>query len=216
MQTQSMTLHVVAGRLMTWARAVEIERDASPINRDAKARVAKECEEMALSIRFALAECPAPVAKKPRTTKKITPSDFWAAHSAAVAAIEDRYGRRWRFEAPFGDVVQVSLPARLRSMIGPRGGKITWARDWNMPAAQYWPSGVIPGELTITPDHTRAGVPAKKDAAWWQAHGCVFVAGIGWIAEQEARIMSIKADQTMKDAALRAAKLEPRNFSEAA
>lgn len=95
------------------------------------------------------------VAKQPRPRKqviegKVSAPAFWSMHASAVRSIAAEHGERWFLTAP-ADTILVSVPTRLRSYIGPLGGRITWRRDWRMPAARYWPDGVLPAGLELPP-----------------------------------------------------------------
>jgi hypothetical protein len=94
-----------------------------------------------------------PVAVKvTRSARKATPltaEQFWTMQAAAVQAIRAECGDKWYL---MGSTVTGSLPSKLRSMIGPLGGKITWRRDHRFPAARYWPNGEVPVDVTLAPE----------------------------------------------------------------
>lgn len=103
-------------------------------------------------------------ARKPAASKVkgITALEFWDAHSAAVRAIVAVHGPRWQLTAP-RETVEVRLPARLCSAIGPLGGKITWRRDQRVPAPSYWPDGALPAGVDVDPPAPRYTGPMGDD-----------------------------------------------------
>jgi len=124
-----------------------------------------------------LPAAPAPaVPAKPRKAPGMNAAAFWTAHAAAVEACRQVNGADWWKSA--GDTIGASLPVRWRSMIGRLGGRITWRRDWRMPAAKYWRDG-FPAELIVAPPHV--AFPPMADMS------------------------EVIADQIVKDRALRAA-----------
>jgi hypothetical protein len=92
----------------------------------------------------------------------VSASRFWELHSQAVTAIRSVYGANWRCHAPRDKTADVSLPPALRSCTGRLGGKIRWGRDHRMPAAMFWPHGMLPDGLIIAPPlpPERPGHPA--------------------------------------------------------
>lgn len=97
----------------------------------------------------------------------ITAERFWSLHKQAVTAIWNAYGERWHSRAPLSETVCLTVPARLCAMTGPLGGKIKWRRDWRMPAAKYWPGGVLPdcGLLIAPPVRHQGPLPGAGMAA---------------------------------------------------
>lgn len=94
---------------------------------------------------------PAP-ARKPAKAKanSIGAEEFWSLHSEAVRAIVAAHGLAWRSNRP-EETIEATLPARLCSYVGPRGGRIRWRRDQRMPAPKYWPGGALPDGVDALP-----------------------------------------------------------------
>lgn len=77
---------------------------------------------------------------------KVDAERFWDLYCAAVSAIRAELGDHWTIK---GETVLFSLPPRLRSYRGPKGGTIRYRRDHRAPAARYWPGGVIPAGVEM-------------------------------------------------------------------
>lgn len=136
-------------------------RESARIGSDQSRRILSNCEVMESLAREM--DDPSPVAslvaRQPRPRKvsiagKIDAPSFWGMHKAAVRAIAAEHGAAWYCDAPHA-TVEVTVPARLRSYVGPLGGRITWRRDWRMPAPRYWPGETLPPGVEATPSAPR-------------------------------------------------------------
>ena len=87
---------------------------------------------------------------------------FWSLHSEAVRAMVARHGLSWRNNVPH-ETVEVTLPPRLCSYVGPLGGRIKWRRDHRMPAAEYWPGSSLPDGVDALPSSPRYTGPMGDD-----------------------------------------------------
>lgn len=97
----------------------------------------------------------AEVAAKRKPAKVAKPAtvgaeQFWTLHGQAVRTMVARHGLRWRLTAP-EHTIEVTLPSRLCSYVGPLGGRIKWRRDHCMPAPEYWPGGCLPAGVEALP-----------------------------------------------------------------
>jgi hypothetical protein len=95
-------------------------------------------------------------------TRRLGAREFWDMHAIAVQAIGNVYGAGWKCRAPLGETVLATVPAGLRSYKTPTGSTIRWLRDHRMPAAQFWPGGVLPAGLILSEDGPRE----TKPRAW--------------------------------------------------
>lgn len=142
---------------------------------------------MVAAIRSALAETGAPPLIVVPATRKRAPVmmgalAFWALHAEAVQAIIGVYGLSWKCRAPMGETELVQVPSKWRSCIGERGTRLNWPRETRMPAARFWPAGVLPGALEITPDVARHTSETREhDPAWHRAHGYAWD-GLKWVS----------------------------------
>jgi hypothetical protein len=128
----------------------------------------------------------------PAKEKPIHVLDFWRLHSLAVAAITARYPTRvneigfpigpgWSCRAKQDETILVGLPSAYRNYTTERGQKIRWAASYRMPAAQFWPDGVLPPCLDVSPSYDHCKVDAngkavdspRDETAWHLAHGYV-------------------------------------------
>lgn len=114
------------------------------------------------------APIPAPAKAKPEprkstpSTRRIGAREFWDMLAIAVHAINYVYGTGWKCRAPLGETVLASVPAGLRSYKTPTGSTVRWLRDHRMPAARFWPGGVLPSGLIVSEDGPRE----TKPRAW--------------------------------------------------
>jgi hypothetical protein len=88
--------------------------------------------------------------------------EFWSLHSEAVRAMVAAHGLAWRSNRP-EETIEATLPARLCSYVGPRGGRIRWRRDQRMPAPKYWPDGRLPDGVEALPVAPRYTGPMGDD-----------------------------------------------------
>src|SRR3954469_14333449 len=109
---------------------------------------AERYRAMVTAIREAIATGHAPVVVPKRRAKvsiaKMDAPAFWQTHGEAVQAIIAVYGLNWKIAAPYGQTELAEIPSKWCSWKGPRGSRITWPSDARIPAAAYWPDGVIP------------------------------------------------------------------------
>lgn len=102
---------------------------------------------------------------KPKKTKKaltIDAAEFWGMHAAAVRRMVEAHGPAWRSNVPH-ETVEVTLPARLCTCVGPLGGRIRWRRDHRMPAPSYWSDGSLPDGVEALPVAPRYDGPMGDD-----------------------------------------------------
>lgn len=128
-------------------------------NCDAMERLADRLDNPPAPVVLQRVDTPPPPVKavrKPRAVKTpvskpvaVTAEGFWRAHGAAVRGIGDRFGTRWYLQA--SETVCATVPSKLRSYKSERGTVIKFRADHRLPAACYWPGGVIPGELVYAP-----------------------------------------------------------------
>ena len=156
--------------------------------------VLDNCDEMQ-SESLRLDNPPAPVrlvpslakpTRKPVKAPAIGAQEFWSLHSLAVRSIMAAHGARWRLVAP-EETIEVSVPPRLRSYVGPMGGRITWRRDWRVPAARWWPGAELPAGVEASPPP-----PAHP----WPTGDCPL-----------ARVNAAQAEQIVRDRALAATRI---------
>lgn len=143
-----------------------------------------------------LAEGGKPKAATSRAKGAMTAIELWDRYGQAVNAIVAVYGTHWKTVAPLGDTVLVTVPAGLRSAKGKvKGVIIKWGQDHRMPAARFWPGGVLPSRLIVHADYVREDInnPAHRDAAWHRANGYVWHGG-EWLREVEVRLESIRLE----------------------
>lgn len=168
-------------------------RESARIGSDQSRRILSNCEAMESLAREM--DDPSPVAslvaKQPRPRKvsiagKIDAPSFWDMHRTAVRAIATEHGAAWYCDAPHA-TVEVTVPARLRSYVGPLGGRITWRRDWRMPAPRYWPGGTLPPGVEATPSAPRYTGPMGDD------HPSVVMIRLA-VAEQMVRDRLLRED----------------------
>jgi antirestriction protein ArdC len=166
---------------------------------------------------------PAPVAPRarkaaPRGAAALSGAEFWDHAASATAAARAEHGAGWRATAPG---VWASLPVRLRSFKSARGVAIRYRRDHHMPAAQYWPGGVLPigpdyrpvesvaytGPDAVTLCPIGQGAPAEAESpAVLTFH---WPAELGaWLAQQD-QIAADRAAAAAKAAAAAEAAAEP-------
>lgn len=95
---------------------------------------------------------PAVRPKAAKAPKRMTAEQFFDMYQLARKAVAARYGNRWTIE---GMSRWATLPAGWRSFTGPRGGKVKLPKDIRVPAAEFWPAGVMPAELVLADDTPR-------------------------------------------------------------
>lgn len=186
----AMSLSIVTEQLGRYAAAAaaKASRANDPDSILALNRAAAEFASLQAAIQASIVELAgyraeqAKRASRARGKGSIGALEFWHMHGQAVDAIRAVYGDLWRIKAPFGETELVQVPACWRSYTTERGTKLKWSADQRMPAAAYWPSRVMPKDLTVVPDYPRhtAASPAEHDAAWHRTHGYV-LCGKTWI-----------------------------------
>ena len=162
MSPMILPLDAVAAKLNGWLASAQTARSRAN-DPDTIARydsLVRQYEELAMSVSAHAAKRSAPrAAAAPRRSvsvgRAMSAEDFWSAYSVAVAAINAVYGNRWAIVAPIGETSLVTVPGRWRSYKGSRGGTIRYRADHRMPAARFWPGGVLPAALAQEPDYPR-------------------------------------------------------------
>ena len=122
---------------------------------------------------------PAPVAVLVPKRNAVKPAvigaeQFWTLHGQAVRNMIEAHGLSWRNNVPH-ETVEITLPPRLCSYVGPLGGRIRWRRDHRVPAAKYWPGGNLPEGVEALPVAPRYDGPMGDDhpgmVAWHASIG---------------------------------------------
>ena len=101
---------------------------------------------------------PVRAARKPMKPAAIGAERFWTLHSDAVRAMVARHGLSWKNDRP-DETVEITLPSRLCSYLGPLGGRIRWRRDHRVPGPEYWPGGALPEGVEALPSAPRYDGP---------------------------------------------------------
>lgn len=182
MSIQILPLPAVADRLAQFAAASATARDRAN-DPDSQARFAalvRQYDQFAASVQAALGSI-----RTVRPAAGVSAERFWQAAGAAQRAIIERYGLRWAILAPIGETILVTVPPRLRSYQTKGCTTIRYRADHRLPAAPYWPGGVIPASVQVTADTPRhVDGPVKHDDAWHSAHGYMWHRG-DWRHPQE-------------------------------
>lgn len=98
-----------------------------------------------------VAEAPAaaPKTRRARKAAAMTGEAFFDARMAACRAVAAEHGERWDLVP--GASQWASIPSKLRSFKTARGTTIKCRADARLPAARYWPGGVLPDGVTVAP-----------------------------------------------------------------
>lgn len=226
---QAYSLPEVASILANWARLADIDVDRSPIAdvlvRHSKAR---QLHAMAASVRQALfaESAQAAPAKAPKAPRKAAAAkvakyggeQFEKDLGAAQRAIVARYGLGWKCGAPMGEAVPAVIPAALRRYKTARGALIQMPENQRVPAAKYWPGGILPDGLMIVADYARDtddrnARRQEHSKEWMIEHGYVWFRG-AWAQPMEITGMLAREDQAATDEALRLAEFATQAESE--
>lgn len=172
--TPTVSIQDVAIQIDAWARDAAADAVATPdfgkvVSLNSRARHLRRMHAAVVNAMATIHQLDASrivAAPKARAVRKaadkVSALQWFELRQRAHEAICAVYGERWKVCAPIGETVLASLPSALRNGKTERGTKLRWHRDHRLPAAKYWPDGVIPGDVTYCDDGPRE----TKQRAW--------------------------------------------------